>query len=150
MESTIPAFIDQEISISAPAARVWEVLTQPEFTEKYMFGTHLKTSWEPGTPMLWVGAQDGVTYVSGLLKSVQPNKEWIYTVFPVGASYEDVETNHLVVSVTISESKNQTVLAIHQGDFTQVPDGAKRYADTAAGGGWATILETIRDLAEGN
>ena len=38
---TIPRFIESSIHIDAPASRVWKVLTDAEYTRRYMFGCEI-------------------------------------------------------------------------------------------------------------
>jgi uncharacterized protein YndB with AHSA1/START domain len=41
------------ISIDAPPIRIWDILTRPEWTEKYMFGCRTVTDWKPGSSLEW-------------------------------------------------------------------------------------------------
>ena len=44
-----------DVDISASPKQVWHALTDPALISKYMFGTSVETSWEPGTPITWRG-----------------------------------------------------------------------------------------------
>ena len=133
---THPAFIENTVSINAPASRVWQALTDPVFTRQYMFGCDVVSSWEVGDPVSWKGNEDGVTYVDGKLVQFEADKILEYTVFDPNASYAKNPADHLLVKYTISPGPGVSQLHVRQGDFTAVADGEKRYQDTAADGGW--------------
>ena len=50
------------IDVNAPAAKVWEALTNPEIVKKYFFGTNVKTDWKVGSPIIWEGEWEGKSY----------------------------------------------------------------------------------------
>jgi uncharacterized protein YndB with AHSA1/START domain len=51
--------ITNSIDIHASASKVWDALTNPEQTKKYMFGCETVSDWEVGSPLLWRGTYDG-------------------------------------------------------------------------------------------
>ena len=56
--------------------------------------------------------------------------------------------NYLTVTYTISPADSGCQLTITQGDYTTVPDGAQRYNDALAAGGWSNIIAQIKQIAE--
>jgi len=50
------------ITIDAPRERVWAVLTDPDATREFMFGTTLETDWTVGGPIRWHGVWEGREY----------------------------------------------------------------------------------------
>ena len=42
-----------QCEIDAPPEKVWRALTDPEVIKKYMFGSEVKTDWNPGSPITW-------------------------------------------------------------------------------------------------
>ena len=50
------------VTIDAPAARVWQALTDPAKVRQYMHGTNLATDWRVGSPISWSGEWRGKAY----------------------------------------------------------------------------------------
>lgn len=48
-----------EITINAPATKVWEALTKPEIIKQYMFGTNVVSDWKVGSTVVWKGECQG-------------------------------------------------------------------------------------------
>lgn len=141
-------FVNGSITINAPASKVWDALTKPEWTRQYMFGCDAVSDWEVGSPILWNGAADGKTYVKGKIVSYNPGKILQYTTFdPNNPEMEDVPSNYLTVTYELSGKKGQTLLQVSQGDYSKVVDGDKRYEETV--GGWDSVLSKIKELVEG-
>ena len=55
--------IRNSIAINSPVSYVWEVLTNPAITKKYMFGCETRSQWKIDSPLLWCGNVDGVEIV---------------------------------------------------------------------------------------
>lgn len=137
----------QSVVINAPASKVWDALTKPEWTRQYIFGCDAVSDWEVGSPILWNGAADGKTYVKGKVVSYNPGKMLQYTTFdPNNPEMEDISSNYLTVTYELSGKNNQTVLRVSQGDYSRVANGDKRYEETV--GGWDSVLSKIKELVE--
>jgi uncharacterized protein YndB with AHSA1/START domain len=145
--------VKNEITINAPASIVWDALTNPEQTKKYMFGCETVSDWNIGSPLLWKGSYEGkeMIFVKGIILEIKPEKYLAYTVIdPNNKSLEDIPENYLTVTCTLTEENNQTVLTVTQGDYSKVGDGENRYKHSIDGGGWQPILEQIKKLVETN
>ena len=146
-----PLFIQNNITIKSPATQVWNALTNPEETKKYMFGCETVSDWQPGSPLLWKGSYEGkeMIFVKGNIVSIQPGKSLVYTVFDPNSTMEDIPENYLTVTYEISEENGQTLLVVTQGDYSIVADGERRYAESYNGGqGWNPILLEIKKILE--
>ena len=141
-------YIEAEQVINASPTQVWDLLTNPERTPAYMFGCTVLCDWQVGSPMIWRGQADGVDYIKGSLVGLEPEKKLAFTVFDPLASYPDVPENYLTVTYTLSLVDGGTHLHVRQGDYALVAEGAKRYEDTQAQGGWSAVLKKIKELAE--
>ena len=148
METKSPQFTFDEILIRATPETVWQVLTDPEITPQYMFGCTVQCDWDPGSPILWKGVQDGITYVKGNLIAFDKSRKFSFTVFDPNAAYADIPENYLTATYTLSRKQNGTLLKVTQGDYAKVAEGNKRYADSINSGGWMPVLEEIRKIVE--
>jgi uncharacterized protein YndB with AHSA1/START domain len=146
-----PLTVTSTITIQAPAARVWDALTDPEMTKKYMFGCEAISDWKPGSPLLWKGQFNGLEMVAvkGKVVKIEPGKFLAYTTIdPNNPAVPDLPENYLTVTYDLSEQNGHTLLAVSQGDYSTVAEGKKRYEETVAGGGWTPILVQIKVLLE--
>jgi uncharacterized protein YndB with AHSA1/START domain len=144
-------FIDNSILIHASANRIWNVLTQPEETKKYMFGCETVSDWKVGSSLLWRGVHEGqeMVFVKGSVLAIEPNKKLVYTTFDPFSSIIDIPKNYLIVTYKLDELPEGTLLRVTQGDYDEVADGARRYAESWNNGtGWSPILEEIKKVAE--
>lgn len=146
-----PLFITNTISIKASAALVWDVLTNPEQTKKYMFGCETISDWNPGSTLLWQANYEGkdMVFVKGNIVRIIPEKELVYTVFDPNSSMEDIPENYLTVTYTLKEENDQTILTVTQGDYNEVGEGERRYKESYNNGeGWNPILMEIKKILE--
>ena len=146
-----PLFIQNSITIKAPATQVWNALTNPEETKKYMFGCETVSDWQPGSSLLWKGSYEGkeMIFVKGNIVSIKPGISLVYTVFDPNSTMEDIPENYLTVTYDLSEENAETILLVSQGDYSSVADGERRYAESYNGGqGWNPILLEIKKILE--
>ncbi|HMI59850.1 MAG TPA: SRPBCC domain-containing protein [Puia sp.] len=146
-----PLTVTNAITIQATAARVWDALTNPEMTKKYMFGCEALSDWKPGSPLLWKGNFNGLEMVAvkGKVVKIEPGKLLVYTTIdPNNPAVPDLPENYLTVTYDLSEQNGHTLLTVAQGDYSMVAEGEKRYEETIVGGGWTPILVQIKELLE--
>jgi uncharacterized protein YndB with AHSA1/START domain len=147
-----PLQVINTISINASADKVWDALTNPEQTQKYMFGCRTISDWKQGSPLLWEGEWEGkkTVFVKGTISAIQPGKFLAYTVIdPLNPNIPDIPENYLTVTYDLKEENGQTLLTVTQGDYSKVAEGEKRYKEAFNDGvGWDPILVQIKKLAE--
>lgn len=146
-----PLIVTNTIIIHAPAAKVWDALTNPEQTKKYMFGCEALSDWKPGSPLIWKGVFNGVEMIAvkGEVVSIDAPGSLVYTVIdPNNPKIPDLPENYLTITCRLGEHGDATVLEVSQGDYSTVAQGAERYKDTVDGGGWDPILVQIKALCE--
>ena len=147
-----PLIVKNTITINAPAAKVWDALTNPEQTKKYMFGCETVSDWKPGSPLLWRGIYEGkeMVFVKGNIVDINPGKFLSYTTIDPNSTIDDISENYLTVTYNLKEENGHTVFTVTQGDYSKVADGEKRYKETYNNGeGWNPILIEIKKLVEG-
>jgi uncharacterized protein YndB with AHSA1/START domain len=163
-----PLIVTNTITIHASAAQVWDALTNPAQTKKYMFGCEALSDWKVGSPLIWKGNFNGVELVAvkGSIVAIQPEKYLEYTVIdPNNPAIPDLPENYLTVTLTLSPSASDTasgggaasagdtasggtLLTATQGDYSTVAEGESRYKHTVDGGGWDPILLQIKKILE--
>jgi uncharacterized protein YndB with AHSA1/START domain len=146
-----PLFVNNTIVINAPAAKVWDVLTNPNQTKKYMFGCETVSDWKPGSVLEWKAPYEGkeMVFVTGTIKDIQPNKFLAYTTFDPNSTIKDTPENYLIASYELIESQGKTTLNVSQGDFSKVEDSERRYKEVYNNGdGWNPILVEVKRIAE--
>lgn len=146
-----PLTIKNSIDIQAPASKVWNALTNPQETKKYMFGCEALSDWKAGSPLIWKGNFNGVELVAvkGVVKEYRPCQYLEYTVIdPNNPKIPDLPENYLTVSCELIEKNGITTLTATQGDYNTVGEGSDRYKHSVDGGGWQPILEAIKAQVE--
>ncbi len=140
------------IHINAPAKKVWDALTKPEETKKYMFGCETISDWKVGSTLIWKMMHEGKEFipVKGHVKGIEHGKHLAYTVIdPHNPSIPDIPENYLTVTYDLIEENNGTTLRVTQGDYNQVAEGEKRYKEAYNNGeGWDPILKKIKTQVE--
>lgn len=147
----MPKTITNAILIHAPAESVWNALTNPAETKKYMFGCETVSDWQPGSPLLWEGEWEGrkMVFVKGHIAGIEPGSRLAYTVFDPNSAMEDIPENYLTVTYDLSEGDGGTLLTVTQGDYDKVAEGERRYNEAYNGGeGWNPVLARIRAQVE--
>ncbi len=148
-----PLFVKNTIAINAPASKVWDTLTNPEQTRKYMFGCETVSDWKQGSSLEWKGNHEGkeMVFVKGSITDIIPEILLAYTVIDPNSSIEDIPENYLTVTYDLKEQDKETILTVTQGDYSKVADSEKRYNEAYNNGeGWNPILIQIKSLAEAN
>ncbi|KAA9325959.1 SRPBCC domain-containing protein [Adhaeribacter soli] len=143
--------IQNTIVINTTPEKIWEVLTQPEQTKKYMFGCETVSDWKPGSSLIWRMDYDGKDFVAvkGNILDIQPEKLLTYTVFDPNATMADIPENYLTVTYALTSADGQTNLTVTQGDYKTVAEGERRYQEAYNNGeGWNPILVQIKAVAE--
>lgn len=152
MKTTKPLIIENQISINAPAEKVWDALVNPVKTKQYMFGCETVSDWKPGSSLLWKGSYEGkeMVFVKGEVMAISPGKHLKYTTIDPNSTIDDVSENYLWVTYDLEESNGTTKLTVRQGDYSTVAEGERRYNDSYNNGeGWNPILTQIKKLVEG-
>ena len=143
--------VQNSIRINARASKVWDALTNPEQTKKYMFGCETVSDWKKGSPLLWKGSYEGkeMVFVKGIIADIYPGSFLAYTTIDPNSAIEDIPENYLTVTYELTTENGQTILTVTQGDYRTVADGERRYQESSNNGeGWNPILIEIKKLVE--
>jgi len=143
--------VKNSIVIKADAAKVWDVLTNPEQTKKYMFGCQTVSDWKQGSPLLWQSTYEEkeMVFVKGYILEIVSNRLLKYSVIDPNASYPDIPENYLSVEYRLEKQNGATVLTVIQDGFEGAAEGEKRFKETYNNGeGWNPILAQIKKISE--
>ena len=132
------------ITINAPAARVWDALTQPELIKRYLFGTQVTTDWRVGSPIGYEGTWEGKAYRDkGKVLQVEPGKLLVSTFWSSLSGLPDVPENYQTVRYELSTEGSGTRLTVSQ-DNNATQEDANHSAQN-----WNMVLDGIKSLLEG-
>lgn len=146
-----PLMVISNISIKASALKVWDMLTNPSQTKKYMFGCETVSDWKEGSELLWRGSYEGkdMIFVKGNIIKIVPGKILSYSTIDPNSTIPDKPENYLKVTYELTEQDGEILLTVTQGDYTTVADGERRYKEAYNDGeGWNPILIEIKKLIE--
>jgi len=146
-----PLVVDQSIEIKAPATKVWDVLTKPQFTKQWAkyfggFKGNLESDWKLGSPVLWK-ENDGKVVVEGSVSAVYPGKMLRFTVFDSQMDRPMVSDTD-GITYTLVGNNGSTLLFVRQGDFGGMENGEAYYDATIDT--WKKVLPKVKELAEKN
>lgn len=133
--------IQEEVLFNATIEQVWDLLTNPQMTKQYMFGSEIISTWEIGSSIQWKGqTAEGtdVIYVKGEILEYEEYKKITSTMFDPNSDMKDIPQNYVNLIYELSQKENGVLLTIIQGDFSMAENGAKRYEESKQG--WKEIV----------
>ncbi len=135
--------IEKALKISAPAAKIWEALTNPVIIKQYLFGTETVTDWKVGSAIIFQGEGEGKAYKDkGKIQKFDPEKILEYTYWSGFSGLEDTEENYSLVTFELNEDNGITTLIFTQKGFTN--EKAQEHSAT----NWGMVLQKIKELVE--
>jgi uncharacterized protein YndB with AHSA1/START domain len=131
------------ITISAPASRVWEALTQPELIQQYLFGTQVTTDWNVGSAITYRGEWEGKAYEDkGEILQIEPEKLFVSTYWSAFSGLPDVPENYKTVRYELTGSADNTILTVTQDNNASQAEAEHSQQN------WITVLEGLKKLLE--
>jgi uncharacterized protein YndB with AHSA1/START domain len=132
-----------EVTIEAPATKVWEALTSPELIKQYLFGAEAISDWKEGSELRFVGEWEGKPYEEkGRILQCVPNKLLQFTSFSSFSDLEDSEENYRNVSYQLDEDNGVTTLVLKQENNES--EKAREHSEN----NWRFVLEKLKELVE--
>jgi uncharacterized protein YndB with AHSA1/START domain len=125
------------IHIGTTAEKLWQALTNGEFTRQYWGGRAIESSWEVGAPVKHVKPDGGIDW-QGQVLVAEPPKKLVYTF--AGSDWNEGEVSQ--VTWTITPSGPDTVML--QLQHEQLTDERRR----GVGMGWPAIVSNLKSLLE--
>jgi uncharacterized protein YndB with AHSA1/START domain len=137
--------LNTSITINAPAARVWQALTDPKIVKQYFFGTNVKSDWKKGSPIIWEGEWEGKTYQdTGTILEIEPGKYVKYNYWSSMSGTENKPENYANITYSLSEKDGKTVLTITQDNIKNKE--SKEHSEQ----NWKSVFGKMREMIENN
>jgi uncharacterized protein YndB with AHSA1/START domain len=131
------------VDVQAPPQRVWEALTDPAEIARYMMGSRVETTWEPGSPITWSGEMDGRSYQDrGKVLEVEPGQRLAVTHWSPLAGEEDAPENYHTIRYELAASDGGTRVTLDQ-DGCASEEQAQQFSQN-----WQGMLDGLKQVAE--
>ena len=125
--------------IETTPEKLWQALTEGDFTERYWFGQRIASDWHPGARFSFT--KEGATTIEGNLLTLDPPNRLVYTWDPASSEAKrervsrvtfDLEPRGKVVKLTVTHDN--------------LDAGGKTLRDIS--GGWPMVLANLKSLLE--
>ncbi len=131
------------ITISAPIAKVWDALVNPEMIKQYMFGTNAVSDWKEGSPIVWQGEWEGKPYEDkGVILQLKTERMLQYSHFSPLSGQADVPANYHTLTIELSTQEKGTLLLLSQDNNSTEED--REHSEKM----WAMMLTGIKKVVE--
>ncbi len=131
------------IEIKAPAAKIWQALTDPTIVKQYFFGTDLKSDWQLGSPITWEGEWEGKRYMdTGTILDIEPGFRVKYNYWSSMSGTEDIPENYIDITYELKETIGKTTLYITQEKIKT--EEAKQHSEQ----NWQWVFGKMKELIE--
>jgi uncharacterized protein YndB with AHSA1/START domain len=131
------------VEIDAAPDEVWTALTEPEQIKKYMFGSQVETTWQPGAPIVWKGEYEGKQYEDkGEIVDLEPERRLKMTHFSPLSGEEDVPENYHTVLYELEREGQKTRV-----ELTQDNNSSEEAAEHSKAN-WEKVLAGLKEVVE--
>ena len=140
--------VKKTITLNAEIKTVWDALTKPQWTKRYMFGVEVISDWKVGSPILWKGRLKGDEKIimKGSIEKIEAGKLLQFTTLDLNAKCNDVPSNYIKATYELTPKYGKTILSVTQGDYTHVTNGEKRF--NVDDGALSLTLNSLKMLFE--
>jgi len=140
---TVDLIARTSIEVDATAEKVWEALLDPEKIKRYMFGTTVETTWQPGSPITWSGVWEGKPYQDkGVIVRCEPEQVLEYTHYSPLTGKPDIPSSYHTVRIEFAHSGNGTRLTLTQNHNDT--EEARAHSEK----NWKLMLAGIKQIVE--
>jgi uncharacterized protein YndB with AHSA1/START domain len=137
--------LSTSMTINAPAAKVWEALTDPAIVKQYFFGTNVKSDWKVGSPITFEGEWEGKAYQDkGIILDIETGKFVKYNYWSSMSGTKDAPENYADISYGLSEKRGETVLTVTQNNIKNKE--SKEHSEQ----NWQSIFGKMKEMIENN
>jgi uncharacterized protein YndB with AHSA1/START domain len=116
-----------QVRISASPEATWAALTEPEQVRNYYFDTAVRTTWEVGSPIDYVG-DDGEVAMTGAVVSFEPPRSFSHTFIAVWSGEPD-DQGTLTWTIEPEDAGVLVTLVHSGGSGAETADGSQELVD---------------------
>lgn len=138
--------IEREISIQAPIATVWEVITKPEYISQW-FGSQVEIDVRPGETGKLIWGED----LEAPLEIVEVEKPHLFSFLWVAPDEETKPTHQqTLVAFRLTEDGAETKVYLTESGFEKLEIPAEQKAGLIAShtSGWSDFLSKLQRCAQ--
>jgi uncharacterized protein YndB with AHSA1/START domain len=132
-----------QVFIKATPEQIWEAITNPDFTEKYFYGSRIKSSFEVGSPYGGWSGDESEQLVDGEVLEADPPKrlstKWRALWDPALA---DEPHSRVTWEIEAQEGGYSSLTVVHD----QLEESLKTAEGVA--GGWSFVLSGLKTVLE--
>ena len=125
--------------IETSAEKLWQALTDGDFTERYWFGHRVTSDWKAGSPYKF--ARQGAPSIEGKVLVSDPPRQLSYSWDSCSPEAQRERTSR--VTFDLEPRGNVIKLTVVHDDFEE---GSKTIRDIS--GGWPMVLASLKTLLE--
>lgn len=136
--------VRKTIDINSDKANVWDALVNPEKIKLYLFGTETSSEWKVGSPIVFQGVWDGVTYKDkGTILEFIPEQKLRYDYWSSFSKLENVPENYQQITFELIPHEGKTILTLTQENAPN--QEAKEHSEA----NWEMVLSKLKQIIEG-
>lgn len=135
--------VKKTITINTDPGRVWDAITNPELTKKYMFNSEVISDWKKEASILWRDADNKKVHVKGIIVKIEPGRYLQTSDLSIDSGLPDIESNYSRVCYELRAENEKTILSVSEDKFN---GDEKRYKD--AENFWNIILNKMKTTLE--
>ncbi len=135
--------VKKSVLINSDVSKVWDAITDPAQTKKYMYNSEVISDWVEGGTVIWRDADTKKVHVKGIILKIEPALYLETKDLSIDAGLDDVESNYSRVLYKLTERKGKTLLEITEDSFN---GDERRYNDAEKF--WGTVLKSMKELLE--
>ena len=134
---------ETSVSVDAPPAQVWKVLTTPKLIRKYLMGTDVTSDWKEGSPINYDGKYESKKYHDkGIIKKIEPEKILQSTYLSSMSGKADKPENYNLVTYKITKRDDKTVITLTQDN--NATEKEKEHSTE----NWKAVLKKLKEVVE--
>jgi uncharacterized protein YndB with AHSA1/START domain len=135
--------------IETPPEKLWQALTDGDFTERYWFGHRVASDWEVGSPYRFTksgssetcaASERAASTISGKVLAFDPPKRLAYSWDSLNPERHERPSR---VTFDLEPRGKVVKLTVTHDDFDE---GSKTFADIS--GGWPMVLASLKSFLE--
>lgn len=139
-ERVIPPDLVYNIFIRSTAQRVWDALTQSEFTTQFFFGRTVESDWKKGSPWKLLFPDGRIDIEGRVLESAAPRLLKVTW----RADWLDEPPDPAIITYEIQQHGDIVQLTMTQHVNSAIPRKYVKAGQT----GWGAILSSLKSLLE--